>query len=90
MAAGHDWKDWHLTVRGWVPGNKKADVTDKPLVIISVPPGCVLTLRYHSFLQTEHSAPASYYTKILRGKNAAFVDELLERYGDDPQQAFGE
>ena len=38
---------------------------------------------------TEHSAPASYYLKILRGKNAAFVDELLERYGDDPGQAFG-
>ena len=89
MAAGHDWKHWHLTVRGWVPGNKKADVTDKPLVMISVPPGCVLTLRYHSHLPTEHSAPASYYTKILRGKNAAFVDELLERYGDDPEQAFG-
>jgi hypothetical protein len=73
-----------------MPGNKKADVTDRPLLVISVPPGCVLTLRYHSFLQTEHSAPASYYTKILRGKNAGFVDELLERYGDDPQQAFGE
>jgi hypothetical protein len=90
MAAGHDWKDWHLTVRGWISGNKKADVTDRPLSVISVPPGCMLTLRYHSFSQTEHSAPASYYTKILRGKNATFVDELLERYGDDPEHACGE
>jgi hypothetical protein len=84
MPAGHDWKDWHLTVRGWIPGNKKADVADKPLVI-AVPPNCVLTLRYHSFLPTEHSPPASYYTKILRGKNGALVDELLARYGDDPE-----
>jgi len=57
--------------------------------MISVPPGRVLTLRYHSFMPTEYSAPASYHTKILRGKNAAFVDDLLERYGDDPGQAFG-
>ena|SRR6476660_8871662 len=85
MPPGHDWKDWHLTVRGWIPGNKKADVVDRPLPVIAVPPGCMLTLRYHSFLPTEHSAPASYYTKILRGKNSVLVDELLGRYGDDPE-----
>jgi hypothetical protein len=84
MPPGHDWRDWHLTLRGWIPGNKKADVADKPLLMIAVPPGCVLMLRHHSFLPTEHSAPASYYTKILRGKNAALVEELLARYGDDP------
>ena len=87
MAVGHDWKDWHLTVRGWIPGNKKSDVTDKPLPVTAVPPGCALTLRYHSFLPTEHSDPASYYTRISRGKNDAFVEELLARYGDDPQHA---
>ena len=87
MAVGHDRKDWHLTVRGWVTGNKKVDVSDKALSVITVPPGCMLTLRYHSFMPTEHSAPASYYTKILRGKNSAFVEELLARYGDDPEGA---
>src|SRR3954451_14381297 len=85
MPTGHDWNDWHLTVRGWMPGNKKADVLDKPLPVIGVPAGCMLTLRYHSFLPTEHSAPGSYYTKSLPGKNSALVDELLGRYGDDPE-----
>ena len=85
MPAGHDWKDWHLTVRGWIPGNKKADVADKPMGMIGVPVGCVLTLRYHSFLPTDHSAQMNYYTKILRGKNEAFVAQLLARYGDDPE-----
>jgi hypothetical protein len=87
MPAGHDWRDWHLTVRGWVPGNSKADVADKTLTVISVPPGCVLTLRYHTFLPTENSASANYYTKILRGKHGELVQELLARYGDDPEDA---
>ena len=87
MPAGHDWRDWHLTVRGWIPGNSKADVADKTLTVISVPPGCVLTLRYHTFLPTENSASANYYTKILRGKNGELVQELLARYGDDPEDA---
>ena len=89
MAASHDWRDWHLTVRGWLAGNKKADVADKLVPVIAVPPGAVLTLRHHSFLPTEHSEPASYYTRILRGKNAALVAELLEMYGEDPEGVHG-
>jgi hypothetical protein len=85
MPIGHDWKDWHLTMRGWIPGNKKADVVDKNVSVIAIPPGCVLTFRWHSFLPTEHSAPANYYTKILRGKNGALIQELLAKYGDDPE-----
>ena len=85
MPAGHDWKDWHLTVRGWIPGSKRSEVADKPLPVIGVPPGCALTLRYHSFLPTQHSDATSYYTRISRGKNDAIVEELLARYGDDPE-----
>ena len=85
MSAGHDWRDWHLTPEGWIAGSKRADVADKRLPVIPVPVGCVLTLRWHTFLPTEHSPPASYYTKVLRGKGEAVVNELLAKYGDDPE-----
>ena len=84
-STGHDWKDWHLTPEGWIPGNRRADIAEKRISAIPVPMGCVLTLRWHTFLPTEHAAPASYYTRVLRGKSEAKVSELLKRYGEDPQ-----
>jgi hypothetical protein len=85
ISTGHDWKDWHLTPEGWIPGNRRADIAEKRISAIPVPMGCVLTLRWHTFLPTEHSAPANYYTRVLRGKSEARVGELLKRYGEDPQ-----
>ena len=87
ISTGHDWKDWHLTTEGWIPGNRRADIAEKRISAIPVPMGCVLTLRWHIFLPTENSAPASYYTRVLRGKSDAKVSELLKRYGEDPQKS---
>jgi hypothetical protein len=85
MSVAHDWRDWHLTVDGWIPGNKKADIAEKRISAIPIPSGCVLTLRWHEFPGTRGGVPSSYYTRVLRGKSVARVNELLEKYGSDPE-----
>jgi hypothetical protein len=84
MSIGHDWKDWHLTPDGWIPGNQRADISERRISAIPIPSGCVLTLRWHTFVATQRSMPSSYYTRVLRGKSAAKVSELLQKFGSDP------
>jgi hypothetical protein len=83
MSASNEWQEYHLTPRGWVPGNYKHDGGSGE-VTVPEPPDSVAVYRYREKIPSMYSL-ADCTTSLVRtiGSQEAVV-ELLDRFGPCP------
>ena len=83
MAASREWREWHLTPRGWVRGTVKYDFDKTEL---PTPPERVLTCTYTEEV-TSPVSPAMSRTvdEDWRSEDLQLVETLLKQYGECPR-----
>lgn len=78
-----EWREWHLTPGGWIPGTVKYDFEDrdeKP-----PPPDRVLTCTYSEKpISPVSPAMQREVTKDWESKDQQAVETLRKKYGDCP------
>ncbi len=85
MAASNEWREWHLTPRGWEPGDVRYEGQD---VEVTPPPGDrVLTYIYSEEIRSPVSARIEkQVTKIWPHHVSPEGERLLAEYGDCPRE----
>lgn len=84
MAIRKEWTEWHLTPRGWERGASR--VHGQGNTWVEEPTDRVLSFVYQE-LQTDESADIKRWCEeTWRSKKADNIDQLLQQYGQPPQQ----
>jgi hypothetical protein len=86
MAESREWTEWHLTPRGWEHGAWQLDGPSD----LKVPPPAnrVLTYEYEEEISSPFSGMSISHREIWRGSNAAWIEELLAKWGAAPRKLY--
>jgi hypothetical protein len=86
MSASDEWAEWHLTPRGWEPGDVKLDVVGVekgPL-----PADRVLTCCYNEHMGSAFSKLRKSVSEKWRSEDTTAVSALLRKFGNCPESLF--
>lgn len=83
MSASDEWREYHLTTRGWIPGSHKHDFG--PTVHVARPADAVMTWCYREQQGSMHSKVHRSCDEVWRSEDGASIDRLLAQYGPCPE-----
>lgn len=81
MSASNEYWIWHLTPRGWEKGTEKLDFGGTKR---TVPPGTVLTLKYHEYWSSIYSSIERWIDTEIKDQTEA--ENLKRKYGSNPPE----
>lgn len=82
MAMDDEWRDWHLTPRGWKAGSKS--VHNESRTHVDPPQDRVKTVRYREIARSPYSDIRTRKTTTWTGDEEKVV-HLEEEYGSCPE-----
>ncbi len=80
----NEWIEWHLTPRGWKPGNEKREFPPYQKEV-EAPSDRVLTCRYHQGVAINSIWIQKYTSRIWEIADKNVVDEMIDKFGDCPE-----
>lgn len=82
MSASHEWKEWHLTSRGWIAGTEQWDFGQPE--IVPPPNDRVLSRSYHERQSSSFSKVDRYCDTTWKHPDARLIDQLVAKFGGHP------
>lgn len=84
LTSCNEWTEWHLTLLGWERGTQKRDYPAQ-VQEVEVALERVLTCRYHQNFSINSVWVQKHTSEIWKSSDKKMVAELLEKFGDCPQ-----